>query len=151
MTTLDGSAIDWLKRHLRDEEGCRRRAYRDTEGFWTIGVGHCLPADLPVDEVQALEWTDEQIEAAFDEDVAECIRDAASFGWWHVLSPMRQAVIAAMCFQLGRRGVAGFTRMAEEAKAGRPHGVAREMLDSKWHRQTPQRANRLAKAYRNGG
>lgn len=148
-TTLEG--IDWLKLHLRNEEGCRRKAYVDSEGFPTIGIGHKLPDDMPRDVALAQEWTDEQIEEAFEADVAESIHDAASFAWWHVLSPMRQACIAAMCFQLGRGGVAKFTRMAEEIRAGRFHGAAREMLDSKWHRQTPRRANRLAKVMRDGG
>jgi lysozyme len=143
-------AIDWLKRHLREEEGCRASAYRDSEGWWTIGIGHRLPVDTTSADAAAMRWTDADIEAAFEADVREAIHNASSFGWWHVLSPIRQAVIAAMCFQLGRDGVAGFTRMAEEIKAGRTHGVAREMLDSKWHRQTPQRCNRLAKAYRDG-
>ncbi len=148
MASLD--AIDWLKQHLRDEEGWRRKAYRDSLGYWSIGCGHKLPADCPVDEATSWEWTDEQIEAAFEADIAEAIHDAASFGWWHVLNPIRQAVIVAMCFQLGRRGVAGFTRMASAIKASKWHEAAREMLDSKWHRQTPQRANRLAKLMRNG-
>lgn len=142
--------LAWLKAHLRDAEGCRTRAYRDGEGYWTIGVGHRLPVDLPLTDVQALTWTSEQVEAAFDADVAECIHNAASFGWWHVLNPWRQAVIAAMCFQLGRGGVAGFVRMADAIKASRWHEAAREMLDSRWHRQTPQRANVLAKIMRGG-
>lgn len=148
-TTID--AIDWLKQHLRNEEGRRRKAYRDTRGSWSIGIGHKLPVYHSASEMASLEWTDEQIEAAFDADVAEAIHDAASFAWWHVLSPLRQAVIAAMCFQLGRAGVAGFTRMATAIRASKWHEAAKEMLDSKWHRQTPQRANRLAAIMRSGG
>lgn len=149
--TEELEALDWLKRHLRDEEGRRPFAYLDTEGWWSIGIGHRLPADTTTADAKAMHWTDAQIEEAFDADVAEAIRDADSFAWWRVLSPMRQAVIVAMCFQLGRRGVAGFVRMAEAIKASRWHEAAREMLDSAWHRQTPQRAVRLSKVMRSGG
>lgn len=142
-------SLDWLKRHLRTEEGYRTRAYLDTEGHPTIGIGHRITG-LPVEEALRLEWTGAQIEEAFESDVAECIHDAASFGWWHVLSPLRQAVVCAMCFQLGRAGVAGFTRMAAAIRASRFHEAAREMLDSRWHRQTPRRCERLARIMRDG-
>lgn len=148
---IDFTAIDWLKQHLREEEGCRPDAYLDTEGWWSIGIGHRLPYDTTDADARAMRWSTAEMEAAFDADVKEAIHDASTFGWWHVLSPMRQAVIVAMCFQLGRAGVAGFVRMAEAIKASKFHEAAREMLDSKWHRQTPQRCNRLAKVMRNGG
>lgn len=45
-------------------EGKRNKAYRDTKGIWTIGVGHTGPN---VYEGQA--WTDQQIEDAFVADV----------------------------------------------------------------------------------
>lgn len=144
------AGIDWLRQHLKDEEGWRNRAYRDTEGFWTIGCGHKLPADLPLETIQALDWTDEQIAMALELDIAEAIHDAHSFGWWIVLNDARQACVVAWIFQLGRRGVAGFHRAIAAIKASKWHEAAREMVDSKWHRQTPQRANRLARIMRNG-
>lgn len=45
-------------------EGFKHKAYQDTKGIWTIGVGHTGP------EVQeGLVWTDEQVLAAFAADV----------------------------------------------------------------------------------
>jgi len=45
-------------------EGKRNKAYLDTKGIWTIGVGHTGP------EVKAgLVWTDQQIEETLRKDI----------------------------------------------------------------------------------
>jgi len=45
-------------------EGSRNKAYKDTKGIWTIGVGHTGP------EVKAgLVWTDKQVMDAFKQDI----------------------------------------------------------------------------------
>lgn len=49
---------------LKAREGSRNKAYQDTRGIWTIGVGHTGP------EVHAgLEWTDSQIIEAMVHDI----------------------------------------------------------------------------------
>jgi lysozyme len=55
-----------LKTQLRCEEGVSHSAYLDTLGVPTIGIGHTGP------EVHlGLVWSDAQIAAAFDHDVAQ--------------------------------------------------------------------------------
>lgn len=46
-------------------EGKRNRAYQDSKGIWTIGVGH-TGNDFGPDSL----WTDKQVMAAFMRDVA---------------------------------------------------------------------------------
>lgn len=49
---------------LMAREGIRTKAYRDTKGIWTIGVGHTGP------EVhEGLVWTEDQCREAFRRDV----------------------------------------------------------------------------------
>ncbi len=49
---------------LMEREGVRNKAYQDSVGVWTIGVGHTGP------EVHAgLVWTDEEVRAAFAHDI----------------------------------------------------------------------------------
>ena len=45
-------------------EGKRNKAYKDTKGIWTIGVGHTGP-----EVKEGLVWTDQQVMDAFKEDV----------------------------------------------------------------------------------
>ncbi len=49
---------------LIEREGKRNRAYQDTKGIWTIGVGHVDPGIY-----DGLYWTDEQVRDAFIKDV----------------------------------------------------------------------------------
>lgn len=45
-------------------EGFRNRAYKDTKGIWTIGVGHTGP-----EVVEGLVWTNKEVNDAFSKDV----------------------------------------------------------------------------------
>jgi lysozyme len=54
---------DGLER-LEQREGKRNRAYKDTKGVWTIGVGHTGPHVY-----EGLAWTDQQITDALRDDV----------------------------------------------------------------------------------
>jgi lysozyme len=49
-----------------------------------------------------------------------------------------------MCFQLGVTGVSKFRNMFEALKIPDYNKASEEMLDSKWHEQTPARAKSLS-------
>lgn len=48
-------------------EGKRNKAYKDTKGIWTIGVGHTGP-----EVVEGLQWSDQQIIDQLAIDVGKC-------------------------------------------------------------------------------
>ena len=48
-----------LRKHLEFKEGRRRKAYPDSEGYMTIGVGHKLDAEQKDDELAAMGLDDE--------------------------------------------------------------------------------------------
>lgn len=49
---------------LEQREGKRNKAYKDSKGIWTIGVGHTGP-----NVYEGLAWTDQQIDDACRNDV----------------------------------------------------------------------------------
>lgn len=127
---------------LKQEEGFRGKPYLCSAGKTTIGYGHNLD-DNPL--------TREQGERILKDDVAiarrEITRLVPVFG---SLSDVRQAVLLSMIFQLGYDGLRKFQRTLTYVNAHRPDLAAAEMLDSKWARDdTPERANRHARMYRN--
>jgi lysozyme len=67
-------------------EGKRKKAYKDTKGIWTIGVGHTGPEVLP-DTV----WSDEEIHQAFLRDVAWAERAVSE-----VKQPLNQNMFDAL-------------------------------------------------------
>jgi len=122
-------------------EGREHKAYQDTLGVWTIGIGHTGP------EVHAgLVWTDEQIDAAFEADRREAESQCrAHFPWFDKLNEPRQAALISMCFQMGINRLLGFPKALAAMRDERWPQAAGEMLDSRWKQQTPKRAARLAR------
>jgi lysozyme len=94
-TSPDGLA------RLTKREGKRNKAYLDSKGIPTIGVGHTGP------EVYiGLAWTDQQIEDALKDDVGEC-EDAINK---YVTVPLKQNQFDALVSFIFNVGVMGFRR-----------------------------------------
>ena len=147
----DDETID----HISKEEGYREDVYKDTEGFLTAGIGHKLTEE----ELKKYKLGDiipkEQISKWFKEDTATAERGAKKIIASYSQLPKKvQTVLKSMTFQMGTTGVSKFEDMIE-ALNKKPFGKkeAKEasdaMLDSKWAKQTPERAKRQAKIVRN--
>ena len=132
-----------LRAELERDEGRRAKAYQDTEGIWTVGVGWNLQANaLPEDVIdRLLEVSIDQAEATLD-------------GWlrdWRELDDARQRALLNMAFNLGATRLSGFTRLksclvgylATRTESWLGH-AADEMLASRWATQVGPRADRLA-------
>lgn len=139
-----------LRQQLIDFEGYEHDAYPDpisADGKpFTIGVGHTGP------EVHdGLRWTDAQIDAALDADMAEAIEAAArTFPWFHTLNEPRQAVLVGMIFQMGLAGTLKFVNTLEDMSEGRWLDAANGIRSSKWAKQTKMRARLLAAQLESG-
>lgn len=59
------STSDVGRANIKREEGGQLHAYQDVVGVWTVGYGHTGPDVLP----HAI-WTQQQVDAAFDADIA---------------------------------------------------------------------------------
>ena len=128
-----------LRERIIRHEGYRDTPYRDSLGYLTVGVGRCI------DKVP---FSADEIDLMLTNDIARATH-AADLLCPH-LGGFRRDVLIEMCFQLGAGGVSKFRRFLA-ALEGHQWGVAAdEMLDSKWAKQTPARAQELAEVMRNG-
>ncbi len=121
---------------LIEEEDKRPFPYRCSSDKLTIGIGRNLDdVGLSADEIEYLYKNDEQ----------RAIKGASSlvdeFEW---LSDDRKIALVNMVFQMGTEGVSRFKKMVAAINAGNFHEAANEMLDSKWAKQTPRRANEMS-------
>ena len=117
-------------------EGFRDRVYKDTLGIDTIGYGFAIK-DLVLDEDISEMILERKLEALIERvnkrfDFVECLPDEA------------QEVIYEMCYQLGVTGVSKFKKTLLHLENEEFNMASKEMLDSKWARQTPNRAKRLS-------
>lgn len=134
---------------IKTHEGFRAKPYTDTEGVLTIGYGTNIADGISQDEaeyllvnrLQGAVTTARSLVSNFDK-----------------LSSERQSVLVEMAYQLGAVRMAGFKKMLAAVESDDPATVAvemlddvlREMLNSKWARQVPNRARELAERYRQG-
>ena len=126
-----------LKNKIKDSEGFSGDPYDDTLGIATIGYGTKLP--LSEDEAELI------LKSRLDAKIKHLIQEKPFI---ENLSKKRQEVLYEMAYQLGVGGVLKFKRMWSALKSADYKKASEEMLDSKWAKQTPDRANRLAKKMR---
>ena len=139
MEYLDHSLVG----ELLHDEAYRTHSYKDTKGYWTIGIGHMLGKDQRYSNVT---WTHEQIITTFMRDINESIyQTRKQIHTFDSLSDDRQRIMVNMMFNLGPYKFAGFKNMVRAVNSLNYQQTHVEMLDSKWAKiDVPNRANRLA-------
>lgn len=113
------------------------RAYRDTQGVWTIGFGTNLQ-ELTINGATAEAWL--QAKQAQSEHEA-----SIRFAWYADLTPARQRAIVELVYNLGIPRLLGFKKFLA-AMAAWDYPTARaELLDSAWAGQVgAARSGRIA-------
>ena len=117
-------------------EGFRDRVYKDTLGIDTIGYGFAIK-DLVLDEDISEIILRRKLDKLVD-------RVNKRFALLSDLPIEAQDVIYEMCYQLGITGVSKFKKTLAYLENFEYKMASKEMLDSKWARQTPNRAKRLS-------
>ena len=126
------SLIDQIKEH----EGFRSTVYQCTEGHDTIGFGFKV-ADLELDLDLAEEILVRKLE--------HLIRRVKNrFSWVNDAPYEIQDVIYNMCYQMGVSGFSKFKKTIQYLADKNYEKASKEMLDSRWARQTPNRAIELS-------
>ena len=125
---------------IRDAEGLRLTPYPDSTGVIHVGYGH----RLQIEPAQA--------EALLQSDLEKAHQVAARIvgETWSALDPGRQAALAEMAYILGP-GLANFTNFLAAVREADWTAAVAEVLDSRWARQAPHRASRVAAKILNGG
>ena len=126
---------------LKRDEGFSPTPYKCTEGFLTIGYGRNLENN-PISEKEASDM--------LLKDVWKVFVPLAEIGLVDKFDNPRQSVFINMAFQMGVSGLLKFKKTINYYQNGDYESCAKEMLDSKWAKQTPNRANRLSEQMRSG-
>jgi lysozyme len=88
------STLDFITK----EEGSRNKAYKDSKGLWTIGVGHLIKADEQ--HLLTATLTDDQVEELLRSDLRWCSEAVES----SVKVPLTQGqfdALYSLCFNIG--------------------------------------------------
>ena len=133
-----------LKEEIKLHEGFRDMIYLDSLSKKTIGYGHLIVHEDKFVEGKA--YPKKELEALFDKDFEK--------GWVLMerfcsvnnlnVSEKAQEVLCEMIFQMGYSGVGKFKNMIKALQNNDTKTASIEMLDSRWAKQTPNRAKALS-------
>lgn len=143
-------SVDRLINEIKSDEGKvkkngRHVMYFDHLGYPTIGYGRMIS------ELKGGGISDEEAQLLLENDIKDVIAQMDDHMlWWRGESDMRKRALINMAFQMGVHGLLGFKRMLWAMQHGSYKEAAREALDSRWAKQTPNRAQRIAKMIRDG-
>jgi lysozyme len=142
----------WTERLIQNE-GLKLTPYRCTRGKLTIGVGRNLEDNpLTFAEKQAVgDWrkgiTKNAALMLLRNDITRTLADLQEIiPNWEKLAEDRQYALLDMCFQLGLGGLLKFKRMLSYVAKENFEMAAYECLNSAYAKQTPKRAQRIARA-----
>lgn len=164
VNTVAGASWDRaaLEAELTRDEGKRLKAYRDTKGKWSIGIGHNLtdcgaaPLTRTVADILTNGISEAECDVLFDHDIAKAVTDLDRYlPWWRSLDPVRQRVIINMCFNMGwgagtPHGLHTFVNTLGFVQSKDYNRAANGMLASAWAKEVGMRAQRLAGMMRSG-
>ena len=143
--------MDRLKDSVKQHEGYRNKVYLDTLGKRTVGVGHLCVEDFWEDDK---EYEEKFLMTILEHDLSDAIKGAndlmAENGCMDINEKAHELIIE-MVFQLGKTGVSKFRNMWKHLSALEYSGAADQMLDSRWAKQTPNRAKDMAHIMRSIG
>jgi lysozyme len=143
--------MDRLLASVKKHEGYRNKVYLDTLGKRTVGVGHLCVEDFWEDDK---EYEEKFLMTILEHDLSDAIKGAndllAENGCMD-MDEIAEEIIIEMIFQLGKTGVSKFRNMWKALSALDYSTAAEQMLDSRWAKQTPNRANGMADIMRSLG
>ncbi len=122
--------------NIEREEGFRGTVYKDSLGFDTLGYG----TKMPIIEEEAeliLIYRFEIMQKELDEKLKN-----------RKIETKAMDILYEMAYQLGVPRVLKFKNMLNALENGDFLEASKQMLDSAWHRQTPERCERLAERMR---
>ena len=140
---MDFDTYNKLLESVKKHEGYRNKVYLDTLGKRTVGVGHLCVEDFwedgkEYDEKFLMDTLQKDLQGSIDvaDDLCKVLK----------ISDDAKILIIEMIFQLGKTGVKKFRNMWKALQQDPPQYdvAATEMLDSRWAKQTPNRAKEMS-------
>lgn len=128
-----------LIKQLMEHEGFKSKPYKCTEGFLTIGFGRNLDSNG---------ITKQEAVYLLENDIDDCKADLWTiygFRFFNNLPENVRLVQLDMRFNLGQAGYVGFKKMISAVRKMNFAEAVKQMKDSKWYKQVPNRAKSLIK------
>ena len=140
-----------LRKELEVDEGRVDEIYADHLGYPTFGIGHLvLKSDPEYGQDFGTPVSEYRVLTAFEHDVQTVLLDCEKLYPDFYSKPEEvQLIVANMMFNMGLTRLSKFKNMKRAVDNQDWSQAAVEMLDSRWAKQVPNRANRLVERMKN--
>jgi len=137
--------INKLRRQLEIDEGVKYEVYLDHLNKKTFGIGHLVLDKDPESKMEVGDPVSERrVEEAFNKDVQSVIDDCQRlYSNFNAMPEECKQITANMMFNMGLPKMKAFKKMNAAIEDEDYLKASEEMVDSKWYRTVPNRADRL--------
>jgi len=138
-----GGGNTFARDMVKEHEGLRLDAYKDSKGFLTVGYGHLIDKGSPPD-IQKLQEgaqiSKERAEKLFDRDFKEHADAAKKIPGYGKADEKQQAALIDLTFNMGPDWHTDFPKFTAAFKAGNYELAGAELENSKWYGDVARRA-----------
>jgi lysozyme len=164
-STSDVSLDDFMQKQIAQHEGKRNYPYKDSEGKWTIGIGHLIGdgSDKALAKSGYSKYSkdnpmpDEKVSELFNKDLEKHRKIAESYPFYDKMNEEGKKAIIDLTFNMGDfynkkkpDGTYMWENLREQLNNGEWDAAANNLASSKYARQVGNRAvtvtNQLRKA-----
>jgi lysozyme len=139
-----------IKKMIEGHEGKKHTPYKDSEGLWTVGVGHLIGDGKTLPPEWNRTFSEEEVMAMFDKDYEKHKKQAESkVPGFSKYDSMGQAALIDLTFNMGPGWPKEFKNTAAKLGAGDTAGAADGLTNSKWYGQVGGRAPKIVGMVRN--
>ena len=134
--------IETLKEHIKKHEGFRNKVYLDHLGNRTIGYGHLCLSDENWDDDKV--YDSKELNKTFEYDFNIACKDAEKLIARESIHPDAFGCLVNLTFNIGFPRASKFVKMLAALKKQEYKTAAKEILDSRYANQVPNRARELS-------
>ena len=148
---MNTDTFNEMTEEIKADEGVVNEVYLDHLGLPTVGVGHLIREDDPEHGLDVgTQVGEERVAELFEADLYTCVAETKLlYPQFEELPAEAQKILCNMMFNMGRPRLSRFHKMKKAVDSSDWKEAANQMLDSKWAKQVPNRANRLIERMRN--
>ena len=135
-----------LREQLKIDEGVKYEIYKDHLGYDTFGIGHLIvKEDEEFGKPVGTKVSEARVNAVFTRDILKMITETKIlFPKFDTLPEDVQQVLVNMTFNMGRPRLSNFKKFISYINESKWEEASREMMNSAWAKQVPNRAKRLS-------
>ena len=148
---MNTDTFNEMTEEIKADEGVVNEVYLDHLGLPTVGVGHLIRDHDPEYGLDVgTQVGEERVAELFESDLYTCVAETKLlYPQFEELPAEAQKILCNMMFNMGRPRLSRFHKMKKAVDSSDWKEAANQMLDSKWAKQVPNRANRLIERMKN--